>query len=117
MAGSLLCAVHCALLPIAFLVLPATGLALLSNGTVELAFVVFATVAGLASLLRGYLLHRAAKAMTVLLPGVALLWTGILWAPVHEALVPHALVMAGGGSLVAVGHYLNLRLGGRRAIA
>lgn len=109
MTGSLLCAVHCAVLPILFVVLPSVGLSLLLNDGVELAFVVFATLVGTISLLRGFRSHRVALALVLLVPGLGLLWAGVRWPPLHAAVVPHALTMALGGGLVAVAHYLNLR--------
>lgn len=109
MVGSLLCAVHCALLPVVFLVLPSVGLALVLNGIVEQVFVAFASLIGTVSLVRGFRAHRVALALLLLAPGLALLWAGIGWAPLHEAVVPHALTMALGGGLVAVAHFLNLR--------
>lgn len=116
MTGSLLCAVHCALLPIVFVVLPSVGLSLLLNDGVELAFVSFATLVGTISLVRGFRSHRVALALMLLAPGLGLLWAGVRWPPLHEAAVPHALAMALGGGLVAVAHYLNLRYGrGERA--
>lgn len=108
-AGSLLCAIHCALLPVVFVVLPSVGLSLVLNDRVELAFVVFASLVGSASLIRGFRTHGVALALALLVPGLVLLWAGVRWAPLHEALVPHALAMALGGSLVAVAHYLNVR--------
>ena len=109
MAGSLLCAIHCALLPVLFVVLPSVGLALLVNDTVELTFVSFASVIGAISLVRGFRQHRAGLALMLLAPGLGLLWAGVRWPPLHEAAVPHALAMAFGGALVAVAHYVNLR--------
>jgi hypothetical protein len=116
MVGSLLCAVHCAVLPIVFVVLPSVGLALLLNDRVELAFVAFASLVGTLSLLRGFRRHRAGLALMLLAPGLALLWAGVRWPPLHHAVVPHALTMALGGGLVAVAHFLNLRYS-RRARA
>ena len=107
--GSLLCAVHCALLPMLFVVLPSVGLALLLDDGVELGFVSFASVVGTLSLLRGFRRHRGGLALALLAPGLGLLWTAVRWAPLHEAAVPHALAMALGGGLVAVAHYVNLR--------
>ncbi len=116
MAGSLLCAVHCAILPVVFVVLPSVGLALALSDRVELAFVLFASLVGTVSLVRGFRRHRAGLALMLLAPGLALLWAGVRWPPLHHAAVPHALAMAAGGSLVAVAHFLNLRFA-RRARA
>lgn len=110
-AGSLLCAIHCAALPVLVALLPALGFALLRGDGIERAFVVFATVLGLASLIQGYRRHRVLRALGLLLPGLGLLWAGVLVPGLHEPLVPHALAMAGGGGLVGLAHLVNLRIG------
>ena len=46
----------------------------------------------------------------MLLFGLAALWAGVLYAPLHEPVVPHAIVMTVGGTLVGLAHLLNLRL-------
>jgi hypothetical protein len=46
----------------------------------------------------------------LLLPGLAVLWAGVLYAPLHHAAVPHAMAMTFGGTLVGLAHLLNLRL-------
>ena len=108
--GSLLCAVHCALLPVAIALLPAAGLAGLSSDVFERAFVAFATVLGLSSIAWGYRRHRALRAVALLLPGLSVLWAGLLFQPLHESLVPHAVAMTVGGALVGFAHLANLRL-------
>ena len=39
-----------------------------------------------------------------------LLWLGMLVRPLHEALLPHAIAMTFGGTLVGLAHLANLRL-------
>lgn len=109
-AGSLACALHCALLPLLIAALPSLGLAIWLSDGVELGFVVFATLLGGFSLLWGYRRHRALRALGLLLPGLAVLWAAVLYAPLHETVVPHAVAMTFGGTLVGVAHVLNLRL-------
>jgi hypothetical protein len=46
----------------------------------------------------------------MLLPGLAALWIGVAYAPLHHSLVPHAIVMTFGGTLVGLAHLANLRL-------
>ena len=58
----------------------------------------------------GYRRHRAFRALGMLLFGLVALWAGVLYAPLHEAVVPHAIVMTVGGMLVGLAHLLNLRL-------
>jgi hypothetical protein len=62
------------------------------------------------SLLWGYRRHRAFRALTLLLVGLGALWAGVLYAPLHHSLVPHAIVMTLGGTLVGLAHVVNLRL-------
>lgn len=109
-AGSIACAAHCALLPLLIAGLPSLGLAVWLSDGFELGFVVFASLLGLASLLWGYRRHRALRAIGLLLPGLAVLWIGVLYPPLHESVVPHAVAMTLGGTLVGLGHLANLRL-------
>ena len=108
--GSLVCAAHCALLPVVIALLPSLGLASLASDTFERGFVVFATLLGLFSVVWGYRRHRAVRALGLLVPGLALLWGGALYPPLHESLLAHALTMTAGGTLVALAHLANLRL-------
>lgn len=111
--GSLLCAVHCALLPVLLALLPSLGLAGVLGDTFERGFVVFATLLGLFSVVWGYRRHRAVRALWLLIPGLVLLWSGTLYRPLHESLLLHAVAMTAGGSLVAFAHLANLRLNHR----
>lgn len=108
--GSLLCAVHCALLPLALAVLPSLGLSVWLGDGVERSLVLFVTCLGLFSLVLGYRKHRAWQALGLLALGLASLWAGMLYPPLHEAVGPHAAVMTFGGTLVGLAHLLNLRL-------
>lgn len=108
--GSLLCALHCALLPVALALLPSLGIALLAGDRIELVFVVFATGLGLFSLAWGYRRHGHVHALGMLVPGLLLLWTAVLYPPLHHSVWPHALAMTIGGGLVGLAHLANLRL-------
>ena len=108
--GSLVCALHCALLPVVIAALPAMGIAAWVSDGFERGFVVFATLLGVSSLLWGYRRHRMVRALGLLLPGLAILWLGVLYQPLHETVVPHAVAMTLGGTLVGLGHLVNLRL-------
>lgn len=109
-AGSLLCALHCALLPLLIAVLPSLGVAAWLGDGFERGFVLFATLLGLFSVVWGYRRHGAVRALGLLLPGLAVLWIGVLYDPLHHALVPHAIAMTFGGTLVGLAHLANLRL-------
>lgn len=110
MTGSVLCAVHCAAIPVAIALVPGVGLGLFASEGLEAGFVVFATVLALASLWMGYKRHRSFRGWLFLVPGLAAVWAAILYPPLHDAIVPHAVTMAIGGTLIAVAHVLNLRL-------
>jgi hypothetical protein len=109
-AGAALCAIHCALLPIALVLLPVLGLGFLSSPTFEIGFILFATILAIASLWHGFTHHRAYHAFLWLLPGLVLLWSGIFVPALHENAVTHAITMSLGGSLVALAHLANMRL-------
>ncbi|HOV95841.1 MAG TPA: MerC domain-containing protein [Thermomonas sp.] len=111
--GSLLCAIHCALLPLLIAVLPSIGMAAWLGDGFETGFVLFATCFGLSVLAWSYRRHRTMHALALLLPGLAVLWVGILYAPLHHSLLPHALAMTAGGTLVGLAHVSNLRLNHR----
>ena len=76
----------------------------------EFGFVLFATLFGLAVLVWSYRRHRAMRALWLLIPGLAVLWIGILYPPLHHSVVPHAVAMTFGGTLVGLAHLANLRL-------
>ena len=108
--GSLLCAVHCAALPLLIALAPSLGAAGWLGGGFELGFVVFATALGLFSVFWGYRRHGAVRALSLVLPGLAMLWLAVLFRPLHEAVIPHAIAMTLGGTLVGLAHLANLRL-------
>ena len=114
-AGSLLCAIHCALLPLAMALLPTLGAGAF-GADLDQAFVVFATVLGLTTLGVGYRRHRAFGALAWLLPGLVLVWLAT-FTPLHTHSLGHAALMVVGGLAIAAGHLANLRLGHRAGVA
>jgi hypothetical protein len=108
--GAALCAVHCALLPVALALLPVMGLGILASSGFEVGFVLFATALATASLWHGYRHHRAYHALLVLVPGLMSLWSGVFVPSWHESAVAHAVTMSIGGTLVALAHLVNMRL-------
>jgi hypothetical protein len=101
--GSLLCAVHCALLP-------SLGIATWLDNGFEQGFVVFASLLGLFTMVQGYRRHRAVRALWLLVPGLVALWSGIGFEPLHHDAILHAVTMTFGGTLVGLAHLANLRL-------
>lgn len=108
--GSLICAIHCALIPLAVALLPSLGVALWLDDGFEAAFVTFASLFGLSVLVWSYRRHRAMRALGLLLPGLGALWLAVLYPPLHHSVVMHAVVMTFGGTLVGLAHVANLRL-------
>lgn len=106
--ASLLCALHCALLPLLLAALPALGLGFLGEHWFEAAFTGFAIVLASTTLLLGWRRHRRWQALALLVPGVLALLAGLA---LHGTGLVHAVLLATGGTLVALGHLVNLRLG------
>ena len=109
-AGAVLCAIHCALLPVALVLLPMLSFGVLASSAFESGFVLFATALAVASLWHGYRHHRAYHAFLVLIPGLAALWGGVSIHSWHDSLVAHAVAMSIGGALVGLAHLVNMRL-------
>jgi MerC mercury resistance protein len=108
--GAMLCAVHCAMLPLVIAALPALGLGAFVSDGLEWSFIAFATVLALTSLWQGFRKHRVYRALAFLVPGLLAVWAGVLIPDLHHSVVPHAVVMSVGGTLIAVAHLINLRL-------
>ncbi|MDQ3056449.1 MAG: MerC domain-containing protein [Pseudomonadota bacterium] len=109
LAGSFLCAVHCAVLPLVLALLPAFGLKIGGWLDIDQAFVVFATLLGATTLTLGYRRHRVFRAWLWLVPGLGLVWLGA-FTRLHNHTLSHAVVMTIGGLLLAAAHFINLRL-------
>jgi hypothetical protein len=105
--ASWLCAAHCALLPVVLALVPALGAGWLESW--EAGFVVFAVILGTASMVTGFRRHRTFRAFWFLIPGLALLVSGVA-TELHGNVVWHAVVMTMGGLLVGLAHLVNLRL-------
>jgi hypothetical protein len=108
--ASLLCALHCAALPFVLTVLPALGLGFLADHRFERTFIALASVLALTTLIRGYRRHRMPGALSILVPGLILLWTGGWIFDTGTAPILHAALVALGGSCVAFAHFVNMRL-------
>lgn len=109
-AGSLLCAVHCALMPVLLAALPALGLGGFALIDIDQGFTIFATLLGITTLAVGFRRHRAFRAWLVLVPGLALVWLGS-FTPLHDHSIVHTIMMVAGGLMIALAHLVNLRLG------
>lgn len=110
--ASLLCAVHCALLPFVLALLPLIGLEFLAGHTFERIFVACAAVLASTSILAAYRRHRHPQALFLMIPGIVLLLFGVaINLDVHVLL--HTASVVTGGVLVASAHVTNLVLAHR----
>lgn len=117
---AVLCAVHCALLPVLLAVLPTVALSAQGWVDVDQAMVVLATLLAMSTLFIGWRRHRAYRAWHWLLPALGLLWFGA-FGPfhAHEGMERwlHLGMMVVGGLLLAMAHLTNIRLSHRAAAA
>lgn len=107
--ASFLCAIHCALLPFVLTLLPLLGLGFLAEHGFERGFVLFACMLALTSLIGGYRRHRRPLPLSLALPGLTLLVSGVTFA-VDISIVLHSVMVTCGGLMVASAHFVNLRL-------
>lgn len=109
MAAATVCAVHCAVLPLAIGLAPALGLRLGGLVDFDQAFVVFASLLAATTLALGYRRHREFRAWALLVPALVLVWAGS-FTSLHDHTAGHLVVMVVGGLLLAAAHFVNLRL-------
>lgn len=105
-AASLLCAAHCALLPVAMALLPAIGLGFLGSEAAERSLFGLSATLGIISLTLGYRRHRVRAAVGLLSIGLALFAAGRL-AEAFEAEVLGVASVVLGGLVVASAHLVN----------
>jgi len=110
--ASLLCAVHCMLLPVVLALLPLIGLEFLAGHTFERIFVACAAALASASILVAYRRHRHPQALFLMVPGIALLLFGVA-IDINAHVVIHTASVVTGGVLVASAHVTNLVLAHR----
>lgn len=107
MTASILCAIHCALLPICLTVLPLLGLEFLANPWVEVTMILVSVMLAVFSLLTSYRnQHRRLLPFMILFAGFAFIFAG------HYAGVEilEAILVPTGGFTVAAAHLVNWRL-------
>lgn len=107
--AGLLCAAHCALLPIAIGVAPTIGLEFFASHAFDQWMVLFLATFAIIVLGLGYSIEKARRIWGYVLGGIAIMAIGLLPSLADWV---HAVLLAIGGTAVAWGHWLN-----RRAIA
>lgn len=110
--ASLLCAVHCVLLPFVLALLPLIGLKFLAGTTFERIFVICAATLASGSILTGWRRHRKPHALYVTVPAIVLLLFGVA-VDLQAHVVIHTICEVSGGVLLASAHITNLALAHR----
>ncbi|WP_224999545.1 MerC domain-containing protein [Cesiribacter sp. SM1] len=104
--ASLLCAVHCALLPLLLVFLPLAQRTYLHSSLAEGILLLGSFAIAAISLRLSYLKHRRKRVLITMLSGFCLISAGIMLAP---SMLAELLMTSSGGGFVAIGHYLNWR--------
>jgi len=106
MLVSLLCAVHCALLPLAITMLPLLGLEFLAHPAIELGIISLSLIIGLVSMGRSWFKHHRIQPSIFMLFGFAAILTGHLFIAERWEWIFLTL----GGFAIVIAHYQNWRL-------
>ena len=107
MSASFLCAVHCAILPVALMALPALGLAWLDSAWVDWTMVAVSALIALWAHRAGIALHNRCFPVGVAIIGILLFLIAVC---ILKGSVSAHYVQASGATLVAGSHWLNRRL-------
>lgn len=108
MALSIVCAVHCALLPIGMSLLAASGLSWLAGPRFEWSIIAGAFVLGSWRLVKSFARHRNPQAL--ILFGIGLAFFAAAKSSWFHFPYQEAWFMVGGGTSIALAHFRNLRL-------
>jgi hypothetical protein len=104
--ASLICALHCAFLPILLASVPGVGLELLDNEWFDRAFAISVGLFGLVVLGAGLCAHRFRLVSLLYVAAVSLLYLGA-FAMAEGAPIVRGIVLATGGSAMALAHFVN----------
>lgn len=102
--AALICAVHCAFLPLAAVAMPLAAVEVLGSHRLELYFVIFASLFGAVVLSGGLSRSRRRSVSALFLSGVTLLAAGVSQ---HDSDLLHAALMVLGGLSLGAAHALN----------
>jgi hypothetical protein len=102
--ASIVCALHCALLPLLLLALPHAPLSFLNEPAAEFLMIGASFCLSLAALSSGYGKHKRKRVLVAMLAGFGMILFSLAAAQSEEAEI---LATSSGALLVALGHYLN----------
>ena len=101
--ASLVCAIHCALLPFAVTILPLLGLTFLANPIFEIVMIALSLCVGLMALLTSYRSHKQKRPILLLSIGFIFIVLGHLIENTEAVLIPI------GGLIIALAHLINIK--------
>jgi hypothetical protein len=107
MSASLVCAVHCAVVPMALMALPALGLAWLDSSWIDWTMVGLSALIALRAHRAGIALHSRCLPVGVAIAGIVFILLAV--CALKDSPSAH-YVQASGATLVAGSHWLNRRL-------
>lgn len=105
--ASILCAIHCALMPVLLVAAPAASEAFLHDARLEWTVFVLIVVFAAIGLISGYRRHRSHQPPMLAFGGIALLALGL--TQFHGGTTGMVLAV-GGGLMLAVSQFYNVRL-------
>ena len=113
--SSILCALHCTVMPIILIAFPILSLSLFVSETFEWVFLSLSLLLGLTSLCFGYKKHKSFKAFPLLATGLVLIVIGRIMHQhtVHQKEIHidlYNIILFAGGILVALSHKINSML-------
>lgn len=113
--SSILCALHCTVMPFILIAFPILSLSLFVSETFEWVFLSLSLLMGLTSLCFGYKKHKSFKAFPMLATGLVLIVIGRIMHQhtVHQKEMHidlYNIILFAGGILVALSHKINSML-------
>jgi hypothetical protein len=109
MTASILCAIHCAIVPVLLTSLPLVGLGFLANPVIEWSMIIFALCIGVYAIGLSYFrTHHKRLPMVLLIIGFLIIIAGHLFITSWQ----EAIIVPIGGLLIATAHFFNYRYSG-----
>lgn len=111
-SASVLCAIHCAAMPLALAVLPLAGAHVLFDGTIELVMIAISATVGAVSLGSSYRVHRRLNPLLIMGAGATILVANFMGHDAHSELTEtlHPYIAAAAGVMIATAHRINMKL-------
>ncbi len=111
-SASVLCAIHCAFLPILITMLPLLGIGFLLKGWTESLMIILSILIAGVSIGSSYKIHQKCLPLVLLMIGLVLILVAHLFLPEN---LEH-IVLPAGGLTVATAHYFNWSYAGKCSV-